>query len=677
MASSTFYQQPDLNDNYLPLLGEHPLLQFYFKESFALMDKSVQPIQLLSQLLDHYLGLPSLNRVGRVVKQHALVEQMQLKLKTLPAPVNIKQAFQLLNESVETIHPDDDLIKLLSAYCSIFPYINRELTNSHIINALTIRDINNIYFHTIVERWLAWKSELGALFSNKETISIAFLTNQYPSFLRKQMRDLMSVSKRQAILSHSMKTLVKYATIDEVENIILMPVMTYLNSDDDQYAILKHSLPHILGKVSDQMLETKILPELLKLLNQKYSETVSQLLLVCIKRMSADSLRQVVLPILQSYFFSESKETVYDSYKQFSVIKPFLLLLSRLSKDENNRIAEQLVPRLKPDWFDNILNFLNKLQKDNLYVSENLFQAISHKVSQVIDEALSDLKKNGYNPVYPKNLNARQIKTYFTTFSFEDAYKTHRETLLKVLQDFTKLPEDVYPKTMRAKVLRFLWNHRAAQDSSDRRYVSAVVSYLKAHDWTGSHSRKFLLDMCDYAIQKIKEVDFDLDLWGMRSQLLETCASLMSEQEIVDHIVPMIDIKELDVDNLRYLAVMGPIFKQVFAKINNTLLSGRFFDSFLLCYLRNPYMADCKELLPLLIEKLDPVSQVYACRRLLKQERLDFEKESVVNVFAWFYKHNSETLGLPGFCNAHLQPSIELSNSIEGKRAWSLKCSLM
>lgn len=140
-----------LNQNYAPLLKEHPTLQFYFKLCLHQIDQAKEPHEVFITLLNMYLTFPYHNntQTGRIIEQHDLV--IHMRKDALNPEKNIHMVFYWVNESKEKINVGDDLIYLLSAYCSIFPFMNQSLTNPHVKNALTIRDINNIYFNTILK----------------------------------------------------------------------------------------------------------------------------------------------------------------------------------------------------------------------------------------------------------------------------------------------------------------------------------------------------------------------------------------------------------------------------------------------------------------------------------------------------------------------------------------------
>lgn len=153
MTFSTFSRPAILNENYKPLQYENPTLKFYFKEVFVLLDdlkfepNERMPNIVLTRLFDKYLRFNKLNRLaGRTIEQQTLVRDIN---PWLSASGEVDIAFRSLNQSGETIKPNDDLIWLLSAYCSVFPLTTQLLTNLHIKNALTLCDINEIYFRTV------------------------------------------------------------------------------------------------------------------------------------------------------------------------------------------------------------------------------------------------------------------------------------------------------------------------------------------------------------------------------------------------------------------------------------------------------------------------------------------------------------------------------------------------
>jgi len=694
MVSSTFYQQPTLfNTNYEPLNHEHPSLQFYFTESFSLMDKSIDPPTLLASLLGKYLSFNEMDGTyGRTIQQKSLAQNIKSKLETLPLPESLVQAFKLINESGESIKPTDDLMWLFSAYFSIFPLLNSELTNIHIKSKLTICDINNIYFHTVLERSLGRRADLKTLFANNETIELALITNQFEPVFKKLMDNLDNEERRSGILG-DMHILIKHATMEQVENIILPRIIPFLHSgspeskhmhkkrkfDADQHRISTNVLPFIINKVNNETLESKIVPEIFNLLKQQ-APRVGELLLSCVNRLSVEALKRCIQPALTRCYFNESSDEIYKYNSKILAIKPLLAMISRVNNEKNDETSEQLIPDLNNHKVEEILTFLKELRSIDRYVNEKLFQAVNEMVTNYNDKFLKTLndKTQYYSALYISHMSAQQVKSFFSAVSLVEGFKNGGESFLRALGEFASLPSDIYPAPLRKRAFDFLCNHR-----HDKEFIFIIINYLKTNDFSDVHSRKILSDLSHFALQKLQETGYYEDIFGVYDKLLATCASLMTEQELKVHIVPMIDSKKINDGNVNYVKVMHETFKHVFAKIND----GKIHDKFFLCFLQlnlNHILTGCEDILSLIIKKHNPLWQIYACRSILRSDIPGYNLNAVANVLAIFYKHNSELLHIPGFCTAHHNGSVELSNRILGssvspqsKPEAENKCSMM
>lgn len=155
-----------LNQNYSPLKSNNRTLEYYFEQSLKLLDQCVKdlniesaPIIILTSLLKTYLQhSPSTSmHSGRIYQARELVVDLISSLKytneTPEMNARIGLCFTKLNSYSGTINRSDDLVWLLSAYCSIFPNMLPTLTNDAIKSTLVIRDINNIYYNTIIKKY--------------------------------------------------------------------------------------------------------------------------------------------------------------------------------------------------------------------------------------------------------------------------------------------------------------------------------------------------------------------------------------------------------------------------------------------------------------------------------------------------------------------------------------------
>lgn len=663
MASSTFYAKPIvLNENYKPLKHEHSLLQYYFKESFILIDSDVEPSIVLMRLLDKYLNL-KMDKLypGRIINQKNLAQKMKKILETMPKKDTVTYALDLLNEITHTVHPKDDLIYLLSAYCSIFPFTFPLIKNKHIKDMLIIRDINNIYFHSILKKSLKYSADHNLLVINNKTIKLSLVTNQYEWLLRIFMNK-MNIDTLASFVN--INILLKFATTEQVDTIVLPVVMKLLKNNINQsnkrrvlynyvYTILNEIMPSILTKVSVKSLETIIIPRLLELCRQEDIPTTKEILLKCIERMDADALKRCFFPALIPYCLNKEKhhknlEGIYEELHEKLSLELCTAIISKFSQRENDFISEQLVPKIQNKsiyWLDNFLKLLKELRRKQLYVNENLFQLVNDIILQSNDKILENFET--WRKLFLSHMTAKQIQCLFSKISFEEEYKKDDPSFFAMLIALSDLSVAVYPMSLWNKSFEYIYLHYISSKENTK-YLPALIKYLKNCEFNTEAFQKILINLSIQANENIQMTNRHSESRALYSQLLETCTSLLTEQQIKRHIVSMIDMNQLIV--AEYARTMHGTMYQIFSKVNDEEIHAKFFKDVVQTVVRNSF-SECDDLLELMIYKVKPVTLIYTVRQLLNLNISNFVLDRIAYVLALFYEKNKESLNtIPGFC---------------------------
>lgn len=651
-----------LNQNYGPLLTENLTLQHYFKLCFLLIDRAMPPKEIFNALLDMYLTFYPMKNSLRTVEQHDLV----CRMKAVLIENNLQKAFQLLNESNDMIHEQDDLIFLLSAYCSIFPYVNLHLTNLHIKNALIIRDINNIYFHTVIEPFLQKSRADNFVMVYTPRMHVAQVIGQYEWLLEKTLHD----ANLSRLFKSGINVLLEPATKKQIEEIVLPILFTELGLDqegpltEDHLMHLPLTLSPIMNKISDKIIEEKIVPKLLEsyLVEPLFA---SDVLVDCINTLDEAALKRSCLPFLDSYFSNENekKEDNESKYIKKSMIKPFITMISKFNnRQEIDTLSQKLLAHFDIINTADVLQWLKQLRSQNVYINDALFNTVSDDVKKKIDKALDT---HSYLTLYSEHMDKEQVQRYFHDINFlkESASGVFFSTLINL----ASLPEAIYPRTLWMKTFEFLFSHR--NDST--RHVSALRHYLIKLDFSTVDTRHLLIELCDYAMAEVLKVSHSaphpqdenyfltylhysdaLSNAYSHCQLLVTCVSLMTTQEIKDHILRKIHVKKMDDEN--YLKPLNETLQHCFIKINDPSVYQVFFPAILKGYTKNTlFNTEYEKLLTIIVKHFTPDEQIYACRRLLKStldSNSNWEKEAYL--LSLMYEQNKARYhnNIPGFC---------------------------
>jgi len=636
-----------MNRNYNPLQHEHRSLHYYFKELFNLMDKYQDAKVAVYHLLDKYLAFENKQFHGRMIESTELAAMMKETIRTQ----SIEQALNLLNNRTYTIDPNDDLIWLLSALYSVFPHLYIKLTNQAILNALTIHDINDIYLQNIIKKFIT--NERFVLTHQSENHEIAHLTGQYESLARHYAKDFTDEDWcKNSLALNELDKFLKYATVEQAENIILPVILTFLNPEikllEEKNAENVHTriwkvlekLPCLIDKISPKAIQTKLLPQLLVLYNKQEDKYVhlGKAFLHCIAKMNVDALKSDLLPVFMSAYFAPEKK-LNNALAQ----EPLIALISKLNIDESNQIAEQITPTVGtyyPFAAEKKLNFLKELRLNQGYVNEKLFHVFYKQVHDsneaFIHELISNVKSNTVT-LCAKHLTADQVQRILTV-------KPYQQLPGYVFGSLASLPNDVYILEQRKSVFEFLFEKRY-----EKNYLNSLTESLKYYDFSDQNGRKSLIDLFNIASTKINaETSDHVGSDKGYYPLLETCISRMNESEIKEHVVPFINMNKIS--DFHYAKNMHETFRILATNTNDIKIILSFYAKFAVAYMTSA-RSEYKDLLDILTKKMPPEALPYLIRAFLKNDFEDNRLNHIAYVLTLIYNRNKELYGnVQHFC---------------------------
>lgn len=220
-------------------------------------------------------------------------------------------------------------------------------------------------------------------------------------------------------------------------------------------------------------------------------------------------------------------------------------------------------------------------------------------------------------------------------------------------------PVDVYPTSLRLQSFEFIYA-KYSQLNDNTQILPALMVYLKKCESSDGGFRKILRDSSLYAAEKIQITNRFNESRTLYCQLLETCTSLMTEQEIKNHILPMIDVNKLK--HTDYTQALHRTMYQIFSKVNDEKVHSKFFLDVVFAF-ANSSFSECDDLLQPMINKVHPVILIQACRQLMKSEVSNFLLDRVAYVLALIYKKNKELFhAIPGFCTGEQYGELSIED---------------
>jgi len=509
-----------------------------------------------------------------------------------------------------------------------------------------------------------------------EVIEIVKAADEYASFLKKMMECVKDSGRRIRIgLSFErMENLFNYATIEQIENIVLPEFIPFLEKYIDYYAYdVYQAMPSIFNKVSLECLETllpklfklyeqeqvatvsyvfekllliciermnakvveeKIIPELLKLykepkicaLKQKYAGT---LITKCIKKMSPDALQSLQLHLESQFFGLESSKdkTCFELIYKDILFVPYLALISRLNKNDNDKISERLLKHLSINLdndtldldngtADHILTFLKALRCEKIYVNKVFFEAVEKIVS---DKNENFLQNNDTYSLFVSHMTSKQVE-----YSIE-----HKMNI--PLEKFFTLPMEIYPIESRMKSLEFLQKHFDEKDA-----INSLTNCLKTGDFSDPKFRNILIQFAQHALKNMESLcraRQDKNKVAYR-ELLESCTSIMTDEELITYILPKVR-QILGIDTV-LIESIKECLAQVFSQIKDVNICNEFFNYFLTLYLQEEV---CSNLLRILSEKVDSKTLSSAYRNVLHSDHSGLSLDRHAYLLALFSRH--------------------------------------
>ncbi len=614
-----------LNKNYGSLQNEHTSLKYYFEEILTLLSRGIPPQPILIHLLDKYLSLSKKNFFGQIItEQQELANEMK-RTATL----------ETLNRTTNEINPHDDFIWLLSAYYSVFPFLYPKLTNQNIKNALTIRDMNDIYLNTVIKKFFQQHSasSMRYLSAQPETAEIAHLIGEDSSLLEYYTDALKNGDylDRKVAWNH-LENPLKYATGAQVREILLPTIIDMLDITKESkeskeprekpstriFLVLEKIKP-LIDKTSVKDIETEIIPSLLKLYKQKdCSPFLEDTFLYCIEKMNGEASKRCLLDVLRSTFMAEKV-----TYQTHIALKPLLAIISKLNKDESDKIIEEILPKIKTLNVHYDLAFLKKLRHEGFYVNENLFQLANQPILDFNEKFLTNVEQHGKlgrlggsrTELFSDHMTPAQIQRFFSAVSLKDLYVTKEPWEISLfLTSLEPLLKD--DPSLHARIFEFLFEKRHLKE-----FVSVLTVYMKTHDFSDESSKKMLMDLCHLAVVKVMAGNYDHHKEYYK--LLEACASMMTEDEIKSHILCVVEVNKINKpSDYNYFRNMHDIFCQIFSKINDQEILARFFNEFRRSHFECS-ITDSHDLFAIFINKMNPALFPSITQTLLKDEMSD------------------------------------------------------
>ncbi len=634
--------------------NQHESFNYYLKKSFAHMDMPgnlgvVEPETILAELLDNYLQLNKLNKLyyQRVIGQQWLATAMKEALNNPLLVTRLNEVFRLLNDTDHSIAYEDDIIWLFSAYCSLFPAFYSKITNPHIKEALVIRrDIHDANFLPIMSRFMQMIIKgKDRVRMDKKMIDVAHFTHQYEPLLKK----IVYQATKEKKCFTWFDALFKPATAEQVENMILPLIMSYFDlgkNTDETSTVLKGVNP-VLDKISIQTLHTKVVPALLKMYQQHYVPIhLGEALLKCVERMDADALKQNVMPVLRSFCLDEENhENFLLNFYGAEAYRLLFFIMSKLSKEENDKLVEEIINKIDKyeNYYSNeILTFLKNLRQQHYYVNDSLFQKMSDLVVKNNDAFIQHVKPtNNYDKLYVSHMTAQQVVDFFAQISLRKEYKKHGVSFLEKLAEFASLPSNIYTKPLIMESFQFALSY-FNDDVRNPAVLKVLTSHLKIYDFSVKESRKILLSVACCVIDNVQNLNDTNVSYKEYINLLETCISLMTEQEIKNYVLPRINLNKFA--GREYCSAMQGALCGIFSKINDQDVLTKFFIKLMVADFKG-VSCDYGDVLRVIIEKFDPITRVYLGHQIAKCYDPKKYPDKMAYLSAIFYNSMREAYG--------------------------------
>lgn len=500
----------------------------------------------------------------------------------------------------------------------------------------------------ILQRSLNWCH--GDLTPTPQTIEIVTAAGKFESFLKEMLEYVNTDEQHNKIGRLRIEYLLSQVTQEQMEKLVLPKFIYILDKKHADFVDdLYNALPVIFNKISDDCLKN-LLPKLLKFLQQQRipNDLCEKCFLICIEKLDADTLEKVLMPklliLLKSYEnhfiekvilkcmekmdtaalrrslqpelesrFSKFEEYIENKDGDYLLLRgnrdvafaPYLALISRFSQEENNMLSKKLLTHLslhlQVNRADEILTFIKQLRGNNIYVNNDFFQAVQ-KI--VFEENEKNLKAKRYFQLYIANFTADQAKRFVEACLAQQSLNTfHCEKL-------AALPIEIYPMQLRMKVLKFLQAYL-----NDEHVIKLLPGCLKIND-SSPEFRKVLITIAQHAFNKIETSKSNKYHY---CKLLESCASIMTDDEINCHILEHMrmilpTIKDAYSDGADFIKSMNECLAQIFLQINNNDIHREFFNFYVMIYFR--YNIG-HEVLPALCEKVDKDVLLQGYRKIL------------------------------------------------------------
>jgi len=458
---------------------------------------------------------------------------------------------------------------------------------------------------------------------------------------------------------------------DVVEKAIVLELFKLCDQSHPNILLVKSIINELLAKCIEKMdaaaIEEKIVPNLLKLSTlNRLGNSFSALLLKCIDKMSTDAIKRILQINFESQFFNfeiadDKKDQNYylKMYERDVVFAPYLALISRFNKEENDRISESLLKHvsvdLRDDVANDILTCLKELRHKNIYVNDVLFDAVQ---AIIYERNEKYLKTNDYSRLLVSHLTLEQVTRIVEDENLASKLKKKniygQDLDLTLFEKFSALPIEIYPIQLRITSLKFIRKHLDHQYS-----IWSLIKCLKVDAFSDAEFQNILNEFAQFALNNMqaichveeqKKTEFEkkilsgtkitmenfrekpvskIDIYHY-CKLLETCTSIMTDDVLDTYILPKIrqmlkvsDNGELHIDSIDtdIFPKINECLKLVFLKINNNDVCREFFNYFYILYINK---GACGELLPILTSKVDLNTLGFAYRKILHSNHSDY-----------------------------------------------------
>jgi len=627
----------------------------YLRQIFDLMDRQVDNADtILNNLIQHYLstansiGLPSFF-TGRRYKYPILMQSLLNLLNTppdiLPATNRTELALTVIASYPREIDPQDDLIGLLSAVISVDPSYLKIFANSRLKPHLILRDLNNVYFHSVIKAAADQKCQTQPSLFMMLDMEIAAACNQVERFLEKIIYQMTGDRGDQSAALLSLEHMTPYLTPEQCENRVLPHLLALLKQG--QGGILYNGykvLPDILEKTSPNTIATVVLPLLVITLDDD-NECINaaESLHVVVKKCDRDILMAILKPALIK------KIQQSESYESFW-FKKYALLLSKGNHEDNKEICDELhssIPLVPLTLYtvSQIFSKVKQIRHEGAFIPESFNTIIQNMINTRFDTILADPDNLTSNSAllelesHLEHATDNHIRQILAHLTLDTQY--YIEGNYKLFEKMADLPDSIFPLQDKQALLARLIEFKSSRQPH---VISTLAAYIQ---W--APNQEILVDLSRhiFEIGNINGAPRD-PLHDIRRKIILECTKKFDSITIQNCIIPQLKSRfKLSISSKKYQI---DILNAVIDKLDHSTLKNQ-----IMPWLIKDFILTANEDVGLILKKLLPLTSYFEraiFSRAQVKETSSYNSTNLAFVISVIEKQNAIDLkDIAGCCN--------------------------